>query len=131
MMSLLRAPVRLGIVVTFALAVLAGFAVTRLAHSAVAGCRRRWSPPLAIELAAMPGRCDAPIRCPSAYRMLAQLPRRGRRVPVPYQSERLSQSHAVHVQFDLSLAAARERLQRSDRRRISMRIAAPINAVSG
>ncbi|HET9370772.1 MAG TPA: hypothetical protein VFO19_11015 [Vicinamibacterales bacterium] len=70
MIALLRAPVRLGIVVTFALAVLAGFAVRRVAAG------RLWVVPALIagavvELAAMPWPLARPDPVPEAYRMLA------------------------------------------------------------
>lgn len=72
--SLLRAPVRFAIVAMFAIAVLAGFGVARLATG------RRWLAPalvagLVIELAAIPWPLRAAEPVPRAYEMLAELPR--------------------------------------------------------
>src|SRR5262249_8682506 len=71
--GLLRAPVRIGIIVMFAIAVLAGFGVRYLASS------RRWLVPVlvtgvALELAAIPWplRDRGPI--PRGFEMLAVLP---------------------------------------------------------
>jgi hypothetical protein len=71
---LLRAPVRLAIVVAFALAVLAGFGARAL------GTSRRWLAPalvaaLALELAAVPWPLVDRGPIPRAYQMLAELPR--------------------------------------------------------
>ena len=71
---LLRAPVRLAIVVAFALAVLAGFGTRAL------GTSRRWLAPalvaaLALELAAVPWPLVDRGPIPRAYEMLAELPR--------------------------------------------------------
>jgi hypothetical protein len=73
LMSMLRAPVRLGIVVAFALAVLAGFGVRRLAR------RRAWVPAVLVPLVAVELFVPWPLRAappvPRAYELLAQLPR--------------------------------------------------------
>ena len=73
MMSLLRTPVRLGIVVVFALAVLAGFGVRHLTR------RRPWLAYLIVPVVAaelfVPWPLDAAPPVPRAYQMLAQLPR--------------------------------------------------------
>jgi hypothetical protein len=71
--ALLRAPVRIGAIVTFAVAVLAGFGVRHLEVS------RRWLAPvlvaaLAIELAAVPWPLRDPGRVPEAFTKLASLP---------------------------------------------------------
>jgi hypothetical protein len=73
-MSLLRAPVRFGAIVAFALSVLAGFGVRRLA------AKRAWVGPVAIvamavELAAVPWPLKPRDPEPEAYRLLATLPR--------------------------------------------------------
>jgi hypothetical protein len=73
-MTLLRAPVRFGVIVAFALAVLAGFGVRRVAS------RRAWMgwllvPAVALELAAVPWPLAQAGPVPEAYRLLATLPR--------------------------------------------------------
>jgi hypothetical protein len=72
--ELLRAPVRIAIVVTFALAVLAGYGVRALAQS------RAWLAPvvaagLVLEAAAVPWPLVDRGPIPRAYEMLAELPR--------------------------------------------------------
>ncbi len=73
MMSMLRAPVRLGIVVVFALAILAGFGVRHLA------ARRPWLPWVLVPAVALelfvPWPLHAAPPVPRAYTLLAELPR--------------------------------------------------------
>jgi hypothetical protein len=73
LMSMLRTPVRFGIVVVFALAVLAGFGVRRLARG------RAWVPAVLVPLVALELFVPWPLRAappvPRAYDLLAQLPR--------------------------------------------------------
>ena len=71
--SLLRAPVRFGVVVMLAVAVLAGYGVKALARS------RAWLAPalitgIALELAAIPWPLQARDPVPRAFQMLAVLP---------------------------------------------------------
>ena len=78
MFSFLRAPVRLGIVVVFCLAVLAGLALRRLL--ARADARRQWLAAaltvLALaELAVVPFQWDRALVPPPAYDVLAKLPK--------------------------------------------------------
>ncbi|MEO8070161.1 MAG: hypothetical protein ABI652_02070 [Acidobacteriota bacterium] len=85
-MGLLRAPVRLGVVVTFAIAVLAGFGARRLVGT------RRWAPALvvplmALELATLPWPLVPAERVPDAYRLLASAPR-GAVVEFPFMYKR-------------------------------------------
>jgi hypothetical protein len=91
-MALLRAPVRYGMVMAFALAVLAGFGARRLV-----GARAGWAAALVLLTAAeltvwagpgtTPGWRLQPVPpIPTAYRMLANLPRGGVVVfPFPYR----------------------------------------------
>jgi len=73
LMSMLRTPVRFGIVVVFALAVLAGFGVRRLARG------RAWVPAVLVPLVALELFVPWPLRSappvPRAYELLAKLPR--------------------------------------------------------
>jgi hypothetical protein len=73
LMSMLRTPVRFGIVVAFALAVLAGFGIRRLAQG------RAWVPAVLLPLVVLelfvPWPLRAPPPVPRAYEMLAELPR--------------------------------------------------------
>jgi hypothetical protein len=76
-MSLLRAPARLGAVVIFALAVVAGFGLAPLLSG-----RHRWlaaalTSAVAVEVAAVPWDLHQPDPLPEAYRRLATLPRGG------------------------------------------------------
>jgi hypothetical protein len=76
-MGLLRAPVRLGLVVVLALAVVAGFGVRRLARG-----RRGWVsvalvPLVALELATLPWPLVREGPVSEVYRVLAHLPRGG------------------------------------------------------
>jgi len=73
LMSMLRTPVRFGIVVVFALAVLAGFGVRRLARG------HAWVPAVLVPLVALELFVPWPLRSappvPRAYELLAKLPR--------------------------------------------------------
>ena len=73
MMSMLRAPVRLGIVVVFALAILAGFGVRHLS------VRRPWLPWVLVAAVALELFVPWPLRpappVARAYRLLAEAPR--------------------------------------------------------
>lgn len=85
--GMLRAPVRLGVVVTFAFAVLAGFGVRQLA------ARRSWLalvlvPLMAAEFATLPWPIvQAAPTIPEAYRILAEKPR-GAVVEFPFMYRR-------------------------------------------
>jgi len=72
--DMLRAPVRLGVVVTFAVAVIAGFGVRAIARSRPS---RAWVivPALALELFTLPWPIVRVPAFPEAYRRLATLPR--------------------------------------------------------
>ena len=76
-MSLLRAPARLGAVVIFALAVLAGFGLARLLSGRRAGLAAALTAAVAVEVAAVPWDLHQPDPLPEAYRRLATLPRGG------------------------------------------------------
>ncbi len=112
--ALLRAPARMGLMVTLALVVLS---------SAVLGPWLRTRPriwtaglllvaALELNMAPLTALRDAPP-VPEAYRALARLPRGPlAEFPVLRPSHRLSAPRRVHARLDLPLAAARERLQR-------------------
>jgi hypothetical protein len=74
-MSLLRAPARLGPIVIFALAMLAGFGLSRLERG------RRWLGPVSVAVLVLELWVPWPVRAMApperAYRMLASLPRGG------------------------------------------------------
>ena len=76
-MSLLRAPARLGAVVIFALAVLAGFGLARLLSGRRAWLAAALTATVAVEVAAVPWDLHQPDPLPEAYRRLATLPRGG------------------------------------------------------
>jgi hypothetical protein len=76
-MSFLRAPARFGVLMVFALAVLAGYGLARILSG-----RRAWlaavlTAAAALELAAVPWDLHEPDPVPEAYRRLAELPRGG------------------------------------------------------
>ena len=76
-MSFLRAPARFGAVVLFALAVLAGYGLSRIVTA-----RRTWlaaalTAAVAVEVSAIPWDLHEPDPLPEAYRRLATLPRGG------------------------------------------------------
>jgi hypothetical protein len=99
-MSFLRAPARFGVVVGFALSVIAGFGLAAL----LANGRRSWLAALltaavALEVAAVPWDLREPDRLPEAYRLLAQLPRGGVvEFHFPYKSTDLF--HHTRYMFD-------------------------------
>jgi hypothetical protein len=76
-MGLLRAPVRLGLVVVLALAVVAGFGVRRLARGRGAWVSAVLVPLVAFELATLPWPLVREGPVSAVYRVLARLPRGG------------------------------------------------------
>jgi hypothetical protein len=99
-MSFLRAPARFGVVVVFALSVIAGFGLAALLSHG----RRAWLAAIliaavAMEVAAVPWDLREPDRLPEAYRRLAQLPRGGVvEFHFPYKSTDLF--HHTRYMFD-------------------------------
>ena len=76
-MSLLRAPARLGAVVIFALAVLAGFGLARRLSGRRAWLAAALTAAVVVEVAAVPWDLHEPDPLPEAVRRLATLPRGG------------------------------------------------------
>src|SRR5262245_23861832 len=117
--SFLRAPSRLGLVVTLCLVVFAGFAIRALISAVPARLRVAFGAAAVAaamaDVAVFPlGWATAPV-IPSAYDTLARGPRG---FPVLRRSPGDDPARAVHALLDASLAADGERLQRRHPRRL-------------